>query len=240
MKIAVHQPEYWPTPRLLAKWAAVDILVLFDHAEFDRASLQHRCRLAQGVEDRWLTIPCRQGNGTSQQVRALEPSDILWPGRHRDKILAWYRAVPAERLRRVGDWFHSNVAPHPDATQSVGIYALRSMTYLADLCEIRVPPIIPSSVLHTPPGGWGQKSTRILNLCQVMKARTYLAGVRGSKYLDYSAFERAGVAVEVQPYAHPPLLAGRSLAERSALHLYLTEGPEAVRVALATRGEGRS
>jgi len=110
------------------------------------------------------------------------------------------------------------------------------MTKLAALCDLDLPPVILASALIPPEGGWGQKSDLVLNICKAMKADRYLAGVRGSQYLDYAAFERAGVSIEVQAFAHPPGMLGRSQAELSALHTYLTEGPDAVRVAVQKRG----
>lgn len=234
MRLAIHQPEYWPIPRLLAKWAAVDLLVLLDTAQFDRASLQHRARFlprtAAGSENRWLTIPF-QHVGEPQQIRVVEPADLGWPARHLAQVREWYPGL-GRRIQAVADWFKAATAPNADAIESVALYAWRSMAALAEMCDLTLPPVIPASALQPPPGGWGQKSDLVLNICQAVKARTYLAGVRGSQYLDWAAFERAGISIQVQAFTHPPEYLGRSQVELSALHLYLTDGPDAVRIAV--------
>lgn len=236
MKVALHQSEFFPIPRLLAKWAAADVLVLLDIVNFNRASLQHRCRLLHQTktssEERWLTIPF-QHLGQPQQIRVVEPATPTWPKFHANQISEWYREAPPARLRDVRDWFMGQL---PGDSQSISIYAWRSMTTLAMLCGLDLPPVILASALMPPMGGWGQKSDLVLNICRAMKADRYLAGVRGSQYLDYAAFEQAGVSIEVQAFAHPPNMLGRSQAELSALHTYLAEGPDAVRVAVQKRG----
>ena len=239
LRICAHQPELWPLPRLLAKWAAVDVLVLLDIVHFNRASLQHRCRLLHQTktssEERWLTIPF-QHVGHPQQIRVVEPANTTWPKYHANQIREWYREADPKRLRAISDWYKGETPRSPDAIQSIAIHAWHSMTKLAALCDLDLPPVILASALIPPEGGWGQKSDLVLNICKAMKADRYLAGVRGSQYLDYAAFERAGVSIEVQAFAHPPGMLGRSQAELSALHTYLTEGPDAVRVAVQKRG----
>jgi hypothetical protein len=209
---------------------------------FNRDSLQHRCRLSHqtktGSEDRWLTIPFAHV-GTPQQIRVVEPADTTWPRRHYRQVREWYGAAGWNRGGRgqpVADWFLAQVPRTEDDLQSVSIHAWRSMQAIANLCDLILPPVILASALLPPEHGWGQKSDLVLNICRAMKATRYLAGVRGAQYLDYAAFEREGVSIEVQAFAHPYGLAGRSTVELSALHTYLTEGPAAVRVAVMARG----
>jgi hypothetical protein len=220
---------------------AADLLVLLDIVNFDRESLQHRCRLACNGESRWLTIPYRH-IGEPQRLRSLEPLDHTWPKAHLARIREWYRGADAKRLQAIGDWYTTHGPTSDESLESVAIYAWKSMTYLVDICGLIAPPIILASALHPPAKGWGQKSDLVLNLCAAvfggagaLGRPTYLSGVTGSKYLDYAAFERAGISIEVQAYAPPPHLPGRSQMELSALHTYLTDGPDAVRTAVAAR-----
>lgn len=242
MKIAIHQPEYWPLPRLLAKWASVDLLILLDTVDFNRESLQHRARLLRsGGPPIWLTIPFRHVGG-AQRLRTVEPADVTWPLRHLAQIREWYRGLASPKtLGRVADWYHG-MLPSTDTglTLSVAQWAGESMDYLgAHLCGLTLPPVMLASALQAPPQGWGARGDLVLNLCRAVGAKTYLAGARGAQYLDYAAFDRAGISIEVQAFApvgsalaatqhtHGP--PGTSPVELSALHLYLVEGPEAVR-----------
>ena len=215
-RVAIHQPEYWPLPRLLAKWAAADLLVVLDIAQFDRSSLQHRARLRSRFDGayRWLTIPFAHV-GVPQQIRVLEPVDRGWALKHWSRLREWYRGADPARLRAVEDWFLLLDAASGEA---ISTYALESMRILAALASIRTPYVL-ASALVPPPGGWGGKSDLVLNICRRVGARTYLSGVRGASYLDWSAFERAGISIEVQAYRQ-----SEGEAELSALHTYIEGG----------------
>lgn len=214
---------------------ASDLLVLLDIVNFDRESLQHRCRLEQDGASRWLTIPYRH-IGVPQRIRTVEPESAAWAKGHMVKIRDWYRGADPSRLSRIADWYALHGPTSDDRVQSVALYAWKTMSYLADICGLITPPIILASALHPPEGGWGHKSDLVLNLCRRVfgdaggvSRPTYLAGVRGSQYLDWAAFEKAGISIEVQAFTPPAGLPGRSQVELSALHTYLTEGPDAVR-----------
>lgn len=219
-RVAIHQPEYWPLPRLLAKWAAADLLIILDIAQFDRSSLQHRARFQSRFDRayRWLTIPFAH-IGTPQQIRVLDPVERNWTIKHWARLREWYRGADAERLAQISTWFELQHANHG---QAISTYTLESMKFLADLVGIQTPYVL-ASALIPPSGGWGGKSDLVLNLCKSAGAGIYLAGVRGATYLDWAAFERVGISIEVQAYMHPV-----GEPELSALHTYFELGLDAL------------
>ena len=98
MKVAIHQPEYLPHLGLLAKIKAVDLFVLLDDVQFNRASLQHRAKIAgpRGME--WLTIPFRHAH--PQTIDAVEIADPTWWWQHRNRIAGIYQAAPGYAAAR--------------------------------------------------------------------------------------------------------------------------------------------
>ena len=218
MKVACHQPELWPIPRLLAKWRQADLLILLDIVQFDRESLQHRCKL-RSVDGtvRPLTIPFRH-EIPFPQIRAVEAADPAWMQHHWARVRQWYGRVAApDRLALIGDWFQD---AGRYAHEGIAFHAARSMVLAAEWARVSTP-VIWASAMLPPPGGWGSKNDLLVNLCKAVRAKTFLSGRSGAKYLDYALFERMGIGIEVQ--AFPP--AGEEL---SSLHVFLTEGPEAL------------
>jgi hypothetical protein len=161
----------------------------------------------------YLTIPYLHV-GTPQQIRVLEPSEPGWADKHWQQVKNWYRGCDDARLREVSYWFR-RVASQDD---SIGNYAWASMAWLAGMIHLDTP-IVPASALVAPPDGWGSRGAWVLRLCQAVRAKTYLSGRSGAQYLDFHAFERSGIAVEVQAYS-------QDREDLSGLHEYLTEGPE--------------
>lgn len=215
IKVCIHQPEYWAIPRLLAKWRAADLLIILDNVEFDRTGYQHRARMRSvGAQmNSFLTIPYKH-IGQPQQLRVLEPDGKDWPDRHWQSIKNWYRGCDEARLREVSYWFRRMT----DRDDSIGNFAWASMSWLAAQAHIDTA-VVPASALVAPEGGWARKDMLVLQLCQAVRAKTYLSGRSGRSYLDFAAFERAGISVEIQVYE-------QATQEVSGLHEYLTEGPE--------------
>jgi len=226
MIVACHQPEYWPLPRLLHKWARADLLVLLDDAQFDRASLQHRARLRseRDGQTRWLTVPYRHV-GEPQEIQGLQAADPGWPLAHRGRVREWYRGAPPDRLTAADEWFEHTAGG--EYWRFVARAAEASMREAADWAAPdgwpwRVP-IRRASEIPEPPEGWGEGSARLVALCRAVGADAYLSGeTAAGSYLDWGAFRAAGIAVEVQrfPRSGEP--------ELSSLHTFLSEGPEAL------------
>ena len=227
MKVAIHQPEYWALPRLLAKWSQADLLVLLDTVQFDRASLQHRAALTSGDGQlRWLTIPFHH-EAIVPKLRSLEPADPRWPMQHLVRLGQWYfaKGTPQNRNEQIAAWYKTM---EKESEHSIAQYAISTMLWMAHQIGLMTPTVL-ASALFPPEGGWGSKADLVLNICKVVGADCYLSGVTGATYLERAGFQfhDAGIAVEVQafPGAREYSKQGKEL---SSLHVYLTDGPEAL------------
>ena len=78
----------------------------------------------------------------------------------------------------------------------------------------------------------GQRSERLLRLCQHFGARKYLSGSAARVYLDTELFERNGISVEWQDFAHPVYrqLHGEFVPYLSTIDLLLNCGDESLGV----------
>lgn len=222
MRVAIHQPEYWPIPRLMAKWAQADLLVVLDVVQFDRSSLQHRCKLASpDGQLRWLTIPFHH-NGP-RVIRDIGPSDEHWAVRHWRTIREWYRYADPGRLDDVGGFYKGlDVA---QTRLSIAHYAEYTMHMSRKWAGIETP-VRRVSELTQPDGHWGTKADLVLNICRAVGATSYLSGRSGAEYLLHaeSQFSQAGVALEIQTYPQSAEVPGMS-----ALHFYLMSGAARLR-----------
>jgi len=102
----------------------------------------------------------------------------------------------------------------------------RLIDFCRDALGIRTP-MLGSSELKIS----GAKSDMVLNMCREVGADVYLAGAGASKgYLDVPAFERAGIRVVWQDFAHPRYpqhpASGVFIEKLSALDFIFNCGPE--------------
>src|SRR5688572_16072809 len=92
MKVAIHQPEYFPWLGFLDKARRADVLVFLDSVQFDRSSLQHRAKVAGANGVFWLTIPFIHRH--PQRIDELAFADPRWAVKHWKSLQAAYRRAP--------------------------------------------------------------------------------------------------------------------------------------------------
>ena len=192
--VAIHQPEYLPWLGLLQKMKRADVFVILDDVQFNRASFQHRARIAHpDGHASWLTIPFV--HRYPQRINEVETSDPTWVKRHAEQIRNAYTDAPhfASMWSSLGPFY---------ATPRTGrivdpVVAL--LPVFADAFGFR-PEMVCSSDLDAE----GQKSDRVLDICRRLKATRYLCGETAAhKYLDHAAFATSKIKVVVQQYDMP-------------------------------------
>jgi hypothetical protein len=191
MKLAIHQPEYFPWLGFVDKARRADVLVLLDHVQFDRSSLQHRAKVAGANGLAWLTIPFV--HQFPQRIDEVAFTDDRWKLKHWKTLQACYGRAPG--------W--------PAAAPALEGYFGASYPRLVDAAVASVeiilsafgaaPRLLRSSTLGVP----GDKAALVLAICERLGATRYLSGRSGATYLDAAAFAAAGVTIEVPPFTVP-------------------------------------
>jgi len=190
--VVIHQPEYLPWLGLIDKVKRADVFVLLDDVQFNRASLQHRAKVAgpRGLE--WLTIPfCHRH---PQLINEVEIADDGWWSDHAVKLDRIYDhcAGYGGAYRRLARLFV------PEFTHVADI-ATVSMRLLFEVFNVTTP-IVRSSTLKVS----GQKSERVLSICQAVGATRYLAGRTSAEtYLDHEVFAQAHIGLDVHHFEVP-------------------------------------
>lgn len=225
MIVAAHQPHYLPWLGYLDRMLQADLFVLLDHVQFERRNYQNRTRILLDGLGHWLTVPVVQ---RSQLERVIDkeidnpPNDDKksWGTKHYQTLRHAYRDAP----------FFADYAPtvqkilESGSTKLVDIDRF-TLDFLRDAFAIRTP-IVNSSTLDIK----GARAEMILDVCQVVGADTYLAGMGGSRdYLDRQLFSEAGVDIAWQDFKHPAYrqcASGSFVPGLSAVDLLFNHGPQ--------------
>mgnify|MGYP001591994797 CR=1 FL=1 len=201
MKIAIHQPHYWPWLPYIQKVQKADLFVYLDDVQFEKNGLQNRCRLeypGRGLQ--WLTVPVRHKFGQAINETRIDKRAIR---SHLAALLTLFGAKHVEEMRAVyGD--HDNLADLAIATTEHVLGKLRIPT-----TTIRASGVGPSD---------RKGSARLADLCAELGATTYLAGSGSRNYLDRAPFDAIGCKIVVQRLAVPAF-------GPSSLQLLLRDGP---------------
>ncbi len=238
MIVAAHQPAFLPWLGYLDKVAKADVFVVMDDLQYESQNFQNRNRVKLNNGPGWLTVPLEKG---AQSDRIL------------DKRIA-SGGNPKEHWQRRA-WLtiktHYGRAPHFAAyAEELEDAFTRPWQRLVDVDSHMLELArrwlgITRPVLHASSLGLtGQKTERIIDLCQKVGAKVYLSGRGGSTdYLDVDALGRAGISVMWQQFAHPtypqryPQLG--FVSHLAFLDLVLNCGPDAAQILFA-RAEAMS
>lgn len=216
--IVVLQPGYLPWLGFFDQMRRADVFVYLDDAQYDKHGWRNRNRIKSQSGPQWLSVPVRhRGLGFPRILDVEIDNQTTWARKHVSSIRQAYARAP-----HLADYL-------PALEEILG----RRWERLVDL----------DLALSTRMAGWlglstrverssslglaTERSERLLEICSRFGAGRYLSGNAAQDYLDVPLFERHGIAVEWQDFAHPvyPQLHGAFVPYLSALDLLLNCGP---------------
>lgn len=192
MKVAIHQPQYLPWLGYFEKMDHADLFVFLDNVQFKKNEWQNRNRIRTPEGWQWITVPVLHRFGQRiDEVRINNTVD--WRRKHSQALCLNYGRAPF--FSRYWGGFDELLQKPWEGLAELNISV--SM-FLAESMGIRRP-VFRASTLEAPEGS----TERLVRICQILGASTYLSGRDGAKYLDLDRFREAGVGVEFQDYQHP-------------------------------------
>ena len=232
--LVVLQPGYLPWLGFFDQLRRADVFVYYDDVQYDKHGWRNRNRVKTQSGVQWLTVPVRHSGLGFPSILDVEI----------DRRQSWGRKHVAT-LRQAYSRSPHAAQYFPELEEIL----CRPWERLVDLDIALVdamrrwlgwsPRIERSSELGIP----GERSERLVRICQRFGARTYLSGSAARAYLDTALFERHGIAVEWQDYPHPVYrqLHGEFVPYLSAIDLLLNCGDESASVlaGAGAHGSGR-
>jgi hypothetical protein len=215
--VAIMQPTYLPWLGYFDMMARVDVFVLLDNVQFEKASWQQRNRIKTSQGELMLTIPVRKG----PVERLIADTEINLETRfgstHAKSLQTAYGKAPfAEYLPGLTDLVKSGIP-------LLGPFTTVLIRWLADQMGITTRIILGSELDAT-----GRRTELTVNQCRELGASHYLAAGGSREYTSQEpGFAAHGIAVEYHAYAPPeyPQLHGPFLPYLSAVDALLNVGP---------------
>lgn len=197
MMLSGHQPEYLPYLGYIYKIARADKFILVDHIQYLQKSYQNsnRIRTATGEEGfTWLTVPVITHDRRYQKINEVKiDNSTAWGKKHWRTIYLNYKNTPF--FENYQDFFEKLYLKKwtklADLTETI-IY------YLAEQLDIKTP-ICKSSDFNFK----GQKTDLLIEMCQALKADTYLSGNGARCYVEEEKFKIKGLNHVFSDFHHP-------------------------------------
>jgi hypothetical protein len=227
-RLVVLQPSYLPWLGYFDQLYKSDVFVLYDDVQFDKHGWRNRNRIKTPSGPQWLTVPVLtrgQGKPTNRDIRidARQP----WGPKHLQALRANYARAPA-----FDEVFARVEAVLCQSWTSLFDLNCASLEVVCDLLGLRRD-IRFSSRLGVP----GQRTERLVAMCEALGATRYLTGDAARDYLDEPLFAARGIVLEYHRYAHPNYsqLHGGFVPYLSVLDLLMNHGRESLDI-LVDRG----
>ncbi len=198
MIVAAHQPHYMPWLGYLDKMAKADLFVVMDDLQYEAQNYQNRQRIKLHSGAQWLTVPLERGTQSDRicdkQIDNSGSTRQHWQRRSWLTLEINYRRAPF--WKQYADDLY---AVYAQPWVSLLELDMKMLELARRWLDIRTPMIRASRLKLT-----GQKTDRLIDLCQKVGARCYLSGGGGSTgYLDVERMGRAGIGVIWQHFEHP-------------------------------------
>ena len=194
-RIAIVQSSYIPWKGYFDLIGSVDEFVLLDDAQFTRRDWRNRNRIKTANGLKWLTIPVEMKGKYDQAIRDTRVSDPSWREKHWKSLYHAYSKAPcfAEFAGYIEDVYQN---------ASDALLSNVNHRFLTAICHILG--IDTKITWSTDYGAMGQKSERLLGICERAGASEYLSGPSAQAYLDVSLFEEAGIDIIWMGYDRYP------------------------------------
>lgn len=220
-KVAILQSNYVPWRGYFDLIAAVDEFIVYDEAQYTKHDWRNRNLIKTPQGSQWLTVPVRNKGLLGQTVRAAEIEGTAWApkhwrnleanyrrARHFEEVAALLRPIYLEQDHR---WLS---VLNRRLIDTVCAY-LGIATRMTDACDY---------VLE------GDRTGRLVALCEQAGATLYLSGPAARTYLDEQRFAERGIGVQwfsYEGYGEYPQLWGPFAPRVSVLDLLFNCGPQA-------------
>ena len=189
MKVAIHQPQYFPWPPYVHKVLSADIFVYLDSVQFSKNGVQNRNQIKTAQGPLWLTIPVRNHLG-----QLLKDTRVAEPGatrKHWKTIRTSYARTPG-----FARWQTELESLLDRDSEFLLAPAIDSTEWMLSKLDVRTERIKASEI----DGASGEASKLVASICSALGATSYLTGTGALAYLNQRDFAEIGCEVMVQQW----------------------------------------
>jgi hypothetical protein len=219
--VSIHQPNFLPWVKLLAKIVASDVYVAYDSVQFNKREFHARQLFpTERGAPVFLTVPVRH-TGRREPLRDMRiATEGPWRAQHLGFLAANYGGAPYfdEVFPLVADVYatgHELLAEH-----NIGLIEALCGYLGAGVRVVRA-----STLAHS-----GSREQRLLDLVRAVGGDHHLSSTQGTHHIDWAPFHQVGIPVHLQDFTHPvyPQPYGAFVPNLSALDLLFQQGRSAI------------
>jgi hypothetical protein len=195
-RIAILQSSYIPWKGYFDIIGKVDEFILYDDVQYTKNDWRNRNRIKTQTGTAWLTIPVLFRGRFGQTIREAEIRDRSWAGKHWKSLQTCYsRAAFFPALAPAIRSLYESTAEERSLSKVNELF-LRALCGLLGMSTQ-----ITSSTDYELSG---DRTERLVRLCEQAGATEYLTGPSARAYLELESFASRGIRVCWMSYAGYP------------------------------------
>jgi WbqC-like protein family len=221
--IAVVQSNYIPWRGYFDLINSVDEFILYDDVQYTIRDWRNRNIIKTSRGPLWLTIPVQVKGKYLQKIKDTRISDPTWGRKHWASIMHSYSRAKYFPM-------HKELLEELYLRSEEKLLSQINYRFIVAICQmLGIRTTISWSMDYNL---IGDKTERLVHLCQQTDATAYLSGPAAKAYLNEDLFRSEGIAVSYMDYSgypeyrqlYPPFEPRVSIID-----LILNEGPSATR-----------
>lgn len=220
--IAIHQPGYLPWLGFFKKMMNSDIFIYFDDVKFVKNNFYNRNKIRTTNGTTWLTIPVLSNNSNINEVKIDNTKN--WRKKHKKSIL--YNYSKSDFFEENKNFFEQLYEKSFDLLIDIN---LEIIEFIKNQLGINT-----KTALSSEFGIYEEGSKKILEICNSLKADSYISGTVWAKdNLRLEDFKKNSIRVQFQEFQHPVYkqFQGEFISRMSIIDLLFNEGKkEAMRI----------
>lgn len=229
LRVAIHQPQYFPYAGFFHKLSLADVFVIMDDVQYDkRFTNRNRIIIPDGWM--WLTVPINKDHKFSPNFEVGINNDLDWKELHRRKIFHSYSKAKFFHLYK--DYFESLYNKDWNLLFELNLETIKQVI---KWLGIKID-IIKESELKVS----GESTQRLVNVCKALGADTYVSGSGGTNYLDEKLFGKNSIRLEYQKYQcclYLQHLSEHFIPDLSIIDMLANVGPGSLQLISESAGE---
>ncbi len=196
MMIGILQPGYLPWLGFFEQLYYSDVFVLYDDVQYDKHGWRNRNRIKTANGEQWLTVPVIYSLKNPAPIKDVKiDNKQKWAKKHLSSLRQNYSK--ASYYKKYIGLFEDIYSMDWECLADMDIYIILK---LAEILGMQDKKIVRSSELNIEDD---DKIERLIKICKYFQANSFYEGAAGKNYIEKDVFEKAGIKVKFQDYAHP-------------------------------------
>jgi hypothetical protein len=219
MIVSIHQPNFIPWLGYFYKIYKSDVFVILDNVQFTKNGFTNRNRIKTPQGENWLTLPVVQSGKFGQNITDCV---IFNKPLHTKKIITSVMSnyKKSNFFENYFDKFSEILNQSDDNLCRLNTELIKWI--LLEL-EIKTQIVIASELDNIE----GERTERLVSICQNLNATNYLAGLGAKKYQDDEMFVKNKIDIISTPFIYPNYeqLWGEFIPNLSVIDVLFNCGP---------------